>query len=126
MLPQEQIRRCAEISVSRGCSFAALAVLTMGVGLSFDLVAAMKGCAAMSLLLLAILLWRAERSASRPYRTTEVWTMLDKRSPVPSEQMQRLVGEALREAYLRYAKLTAAFAGGFWLVGAAATLVPMS
>lgn len=123
---REQIRRCADISVSRGCSFAALAVLTMGVGLSFDLAAAMKGCAAMSLLLLAILLWRAERSASRPYRTTEVWAMLDKRAPVPPEQMQRLVGDALREAYLRYAKLTAAFAAGFWLAGAAATLVPVS
>jgi hypothetical protein len=126
MPPQEQIRRCAEISVSRGCSFAALAVLTMGVGLSFDLAAAMRGCAALSLLVLAILLWRAERSTSRPYRRTEVWAMLDKKPPVPPEQMQRLIGEALREAYLRYAKLTAAFATGFWLVGTAAMLVPMS
>jgi hypothetical protein len=50
----QTIEELAEISIARGCGFAALAIATLTVGLSWDMVLAAKTGG-----LLALLVWRS-------------------------------------------------------------------
>jgi hypothetical protein len=100
-------------------AFAALAIATTVLGLIFEPVLALKTGGALTLILAAILQLKAERALSRPYRSTEVWLILDRRLGLPDAHAQRLVGEVLRTTYQRYAGYSLAVATAFWLLGLA-------
>lgn len=100
-------------------AFAALAIGTTVLGLIFEPILALKTGGALTLIMAAILQLKAERAPSRPYRSTEVWLILDRQLGLPDAQAQRLVGEVLRATYQRYAGYSLAVATGFWLLGLA-------
>jgi hypothetical protein len=112
--PIEAVRRAAFESVARACAFAALAVFTFVVGLSFDFPLAMRCGGALTLLMLAVLVFKAQGAGRRDYRHTEAWSLIDKANRPPAETAQWVVGTVLRDTYLRFAQLTAATSIGFW------------
>ncbi|MDX6752210.1 hypothetical protein SH611_20585 [Geminicoccaceae bacterium 1502E] len=113
----DRIQQAAERSVARATAFACLAIAVLAAGLSAEPGLALRTAAAAALLLWAGLRLSALRAPSRPYRRTEVWMMLEPRPLMPPEVLQRLIGEAIRQACDRYAgfALTGAFL--LWLAG---------
>jgi hypothetical protein len=49
------------------------------------------------------LLIKAQYAATRPYKRTEVWLMLEPANRPPGAVAQRLIGNALRDAFRDYA-----------------------
>jgi hypothetical protein len=99
----DKIEHFVEVSIARGCGYVGLAVLTFMVGLSWDMVLATKVGGLLVLLASMILVVKAERSAVRPYRHTELWLMLDRRDRPRKVVAQRVIGAVLRGCYLRFA-----------------------
>jgi hypothetical protein len=112
-----RIEDAAEISVGRAVGFGTLAIATAVLGLIFDPAMAFKTGGALTLLMAAILWLKLERARSQPYRSTEVWLILDNRLGLPDEHAQRMVSAALCAVYRRYARVSAAVAVGLWLLG---------
>jgi len=100
----EEIEKAAFVSVGRACGFAGFAVFLLMVGLSFEpVLAARTGCV-LSLVVAAILYVYAARARRRPYKRTEVWVILPKDKRPPPVVAQRLIGQALHETYLWFAR----------------------
>jgi hypothetical protein len=112
----DRIRQFAELSVRRGCGFAALAIVTFMVGLSADPIVALKAGAVSSTLLGFVLLVKSLRSQQTDYRRTELWILLDRKHDLPEAHAARVITGVLREVYLRYAELAAWVAFLFWIL----------
>jgi hypothetical protein len=104
-----RIQRLARISVARGCAFAGLAIATLMVGLSGDMVAALEAGGILSLLVCVTLLAKAWLSGLRSYKSTEVLRAEDRPD---STIAQELIGTALRDTCLRFAYYAAGLAAG--------------
>jgi hypothetical protein len=111
------IEQTAELSVVRGCSFAALGILTTMVGLSGDLALMLKTGGLLTLLTSAVLQLKAWHATTRPYKTTELWIMLEPAERPSDVVAQQVLGAVLREVYIRFAMRTALIAACF-LAGA--------
>ena len=118
----DEIRRVAAISVARGCGFAALAVFTLSIALSYEPFLAARTAALLSTMGAAILLHRAWRAPEVDHRSTEVWVMIDKADRPPGVFAQRVIGGVLRETYLYFARIVGATAAGLWLLSAGLAL----
>jgi hypothetical protein len=119
----DRIQVAAEISIGRAVGFGALAIATLVLGLIFDPALALKTGGGLTLLMAAIIQLKAERARSQPYRSTEVWLILDKRLGLPDAHAQRIVSAVLRSVYGRYAQASLAVAVALWLLGLAFQLV---
>lgn len=113
----DRIQVAAEISIGRAVGFGALAIATVVLGLIFDPALALKTGGALTLLMAAVIQLKAERARFQPYRSTEVWLILEKRLGLPDDHAQRIVSTVLRSTYHRYAKASFAVAVGLWLLG---------
>ena len=100
----DAIRNAAFVSVGRACGFAGLAIFCLMFGLSFDFVLAARTGGGLCLTVTLILAVCALRARSRPYKRTELWVILPKEERPPASFAQRIIGEALRETYLRFAR----------------------
>ena len=119
----DEIRRAAAVSVARGCGFAALAVFTLAVALSFEPFLAARSAALLSTMGAAILLYRALRAPEVDHRSTEVWVMIDKADRPAGVSAQRVIGGVLRDTYLYFARIVGVTAVGLWLLSAALRLL---
>jgi hypothetical protein len=104
----DRVERLAEISVARGCGFAALAIALTFVGtLPAGLPFAFRIAGLAALITCAVLLLKALLADRRPYQRTEVWAMLGRdERPLP-DMAQRIVGTVLRGVFLRFAQQAA-------------------
>ena len=110
----EKLQQVAFLSVSRAVGFAGLAIFTLMVGLCFDPLLSLRSGGVLLLLLVAVLLLKAQLAASTDYRRTEAWLLLDS-SDRPDESFAgRAVSGALREAFLWFARWTAGVAALVW------------
>lgn len=114
MRPDDRIRACADASIRRGLGFAVLAVWTVMVGMSADLLLAVKAGALLITAAWAVLLIMAWRAPRRPYKRTEVWLMLEKRHDLPEERAQDVIGGVLKDRYVWHASATAGVACFMW------------
>jgi hypothetical protein len=106
----QRIEALAELSIARGCGFAALAIFTFMVGLSWDPALATEVGGILALFVCAILVVKAQLAPRRPICKTELWMMLD-RSHRPSGAIaQRIIGPVLHACYLRFALYAAGLA----------------
>ncbi len=109
-LAMQAIENAAYISIGRACGFAGLAVFCLVFGLSFEPVLAARTGGVVCLGVALILGFRAFRAPLRPYKQTELWLILSKDERPPAELAQRVIGEALRGAYIWFARQAAALA----------------
>ena len=106
----EAIENAAYVSVGRACGFAGLAVFCLVWGLSFEPVLAASSGGALCLFVALILVFYAWRAPQRSYKRTELWLILEKQKRPPAEVAQQVIGEALRETYIRFARQAAIIA----------------
>lgn len=99
----QRIERLAQISVARGCGFAALGIATFMVGLSGDMVSSLKAGGSLSLFVCLALLLKAWLFGQRSYKSTEVWLMLAPRERPAAAVAQPMIAAALRGTCLRFA-----------------------
>lgn len=111
----DRLRDCAELSVRRGVGFAVLGILSTMAGLVFDPVLATKAGAVLFGLCAGVLAWRARTAPTRPYRSTEVFLMLEERLGLSDEAAQRMIGGVLRDCYERHAVLATWAALALWV-----------
>ncbi|HEX6980308.1 MAG TPA: hypothetical protein VF342_13510 [Alphaproteobacteria bacterium] len=112
----ERIQHFADISIRRGCGFGFLAIATAMVGVSADIVIALKTGATSVTLMVAILVLKGLQAPKRCYRDTEVWIMLDKQHDLPETRAQQVFGNILRDRYFWHATLVASAAAFMWLL----------
>ena len=112
----DRIRGFAELSVRRGCSFAALAIATTMFGLSSTPLLAIECGAILCTLTAVVLFYKSLRAPMRDYRRTELWILLDRRHDLPEAYAGRVLNTVLRDVYLRYAELGALAALALWLL----------
>jgi hypothetical protein len=99
----EDIRRLAQVSVGRACAFASLAILLLMVGLSGYPLIALKTGAVCLMATAGVLIFKAERSPRRPYKATELWSLLEpERRPIPPVA-QKVIGTTLKDTFVRFA-----------------------
>jgi hypothetical protein len=107
----DRIEQLAEISVARGCGFAALAIALLFIGtMPAGLHLAFKVAGSVALLTCAVLLLKAWRADRRPYQRTEVWAMLGPHERPLPDVAQRIVGTILCGVFLRFAQHAAIIA----------------
>lgn len=112
----DDIRRCAELSVRRGCGFALMAIVTAMVGFSGEPWIAVRSGAVFVLIAALILFWRGWTARERNYRRTEVWLMIEDSPALPPERLQAMIGGALAEVYFSHARLAAFVALGMAII----------
>lgn len=106
----DAIDNAAYISIGRACGFAGLAVMCIMLGLSFEPVLAARTGGVLAFSLALILCFFALRAPSRPYHRTELWLILAREHRPPAPIAQIVIGRALRDAYLWFAKQVVAIA----------------
>lgn len=108
----DEIRRVAVQCVGRAVMFGSLAIFCVMAGLSFDLVSSFRAGAFLTLVMAAVLMWKALTAAAQNPRHTEVWLYLDENSR-PAEGSQRVIGAVMRDVYESYARMALGVAVGF-------------
>ena len=109
------IEMCADLSVRRGCAFGGLGIGSVMAGLSFDPLMSVECGAILTSLMVCILLLKARWAPHRSHKTTELWMMLDKDKRPSEPHAQRILMATLKDAYLRYARLSGIASGGLWV-----------
>ena len=112
----ERMRQIAFQTVQRACMFGALAIFCLMVGLSYDLRLAFKAGGTMTILMVAILIYKAHEARTKPYRRTEMWLYLPKELRPPDAYAQRVSSTVLRETYLNFALWTSAISIAMWTI----------
>jgi hypothetical protein len=107
-----KIERLANVSVARGCGFAMLGIFTLMIGLAGELATSLRAGGYLCLTMCLVLLLMAWRALSAPYRSTELWIMLEPSERPQPAVAQRVIGTVLREAYLSFALRSAWLAAG--------------
>lgn len=100
----------ADLVVKRGCGFALLAIGTVMLGLSYDLVLCFKSGAILEALHGSVLGVFAYNAPRWNHRSTELWVLLNKGADLPPDYPPELLLEVLRKTYTRYAEYSAAIA----------------
>jgi hypothetical protein len=110
------MRRIAYETVLRACSFAALAIFCVMIGLSFEPRAAFQAGGTLTIMMTLILMFKAREARTKPYRRTEMWLYLPKEHRPPEAYAQVAAATVLRETYLTFARWTAAIAIVMWVI----------
>ena len=112
----EDMRRIAFETVLRACGFGSLAIFCIMIGLSFEPRIAFQAGGTLTLLMLAILLFKAQEALTKNYRRTEMWLYLPKELRPPAASAQQTTSLIMRETYLLFAYWTASVAICMWLL----------
>jgi hypothetical protein len=112
-----RIEYYAALSVHRACGFGALAIFTAMVGAIAVPATAAKVGAAGTAVMAVVLLYKAVNALRQPYRTTELWVMLDKNHGLPEAHAQRILMGVMRDCYTRAAKIAFTVAIVLWIMG---------
>ncbi len=108
----EAIERAAFISVGRTFGFAGLAIFCIMFSFSFAPPLATFIGGLLCLATAALLFVQGVMARRRPYKRTETWMILPRQERPAPEIAQRVIGEVLRETYLRFTRDALMFAVG--------------
>lgn len=103
----DPVNRAAFVSVGRACGFAGLAIVCLMIGFTYEPLLAAQTGASLTFVMTLVLGYRARRAIRHPYRRTEAWLNLDEADRPPAAQAQQLLGRALADAYVWFARQTA-------------------
>lgn len=112
----EDMRRIAFETVLRACGFGSLAIFCIMIGLSFEPRIAFQAGGTLTLLMLAILLFKAQEALTKNYRRTEMWLYLPKELRPPAASAQQTTSLVMRETYLLFAYWTSSVAIAMWVL----------
>lgn len=112
----EELRRIAFETVMRACGFGSLAIFCIMIGLSFSPRLAFQAGGTLTLVMVAILAFKAREALTKPYRRTEMWLYLSKEQRPPEVSAQRTISLVMRETYFLFAYWTAFIAVVFLLI----------
>lgn len=101
----DRIEYLADITIRRGCGFALLAIGTVMLGLSYDLLLCLKSGAILQALHGSVLGLFAYNAPKWNHRSTELWALLNKGADLPPNYPPEQLLEVLRKTYLRYAEM---------------------
>lgn len=108
----------ADLSIRRACGFMALAIATVMVALSFDLVASLRFGADLTAILWLGLLVAAWRAPRRNMRHSELWSLAADHAAfvrhMPRDRAQALLSGVLRARLLWHAERVAVAAVGLY------------
>ncbi len=110
----ELMRRIAFETVLRACGFGSLAIFCVMIGLSFEPRAAFQAGGFLTMLMSAILLFKAHEARTKNYRKTEMWLYLPKEHRPPESYAQWASATVLRETYLVFAHWTSGICIVMW------------
>lgn len=110
----DRIRYFAEVSVTRACGFALLGIVTVVLGLSHDLVLAMRSAAILLSLMMMILIHFGWRAPYTDYRRRELWILLDQWHGLPEHRAHQTISGVMRDTFMRNAERCAWLAVGCW------------
>jgi len=100
----------------RACCFGTLTIFCIMVGLSFQPRTSFQAGGILTLLMVAILLFKAREAPTKNHRHTEVWLYLPKELRPPERSAQRTISVLMRETYLTFAYWTATIAVVMWVL----------
>ena len=121
--PMDRIRSLATLSVGRACFFTGLGIWTAMVGFISDPMMSLRIGAALVSIVACVLLIKARNAPERPYRDTELWLLMDRKTDLPKDRIQRVIGGVLAETYRRYARFALGVSVGFWLLAILGDLI---
>jgi hypothetical protein len=116
----EILRIFADISIRRACGFAALAIGTVMLALSYDLALALRSGAVLASLVCGAVLLLAWGTPLRDVRRTELWSMLAAerrhltRGP-DAPRLQALAARVLQDRLLWHGERIAVAALALWI-----------
>ncbi len=110
------MRRISYETVLRACGFGALAVFCVMVGMSFQPRMAFQAGGTLTMLMAAILIYKAREALTKDYRKTEMWLYLPKDFRPPEAYAQWASATILRDTYLTFAMWTCAIAISMWVI----------
>jgi hypothetical protein len=116
MIAVDRIKYFADLSIRRACGFGFIAVVTGMVGTAWSVALAVKTGAVGVTLMGAILVYKALRAPAKPYKSTEVWLLLERHHDLPEARAQQVFGNIMRERYLWHATRVALVALVLWLL----------
>lgn len=119
----EDIRRVAYETVLRACSFASLAIFCVMIGLSFLPRSAFQAGGFLTMLMTAVLVFKAMEARTKDHRRTEVWLYLDKNTRPAKNFAQPAISAVMRETYLTFARWTAIISIVMWSIALAFSFV---
>ena len=106
----EDMRRIAFETVLRACGFGSLAIFCVMIGMSFEPRGAFQAGGFLTLIMTAILLFKAREARTKDYRRTEMWLYLPEDRRPPQAHAQWASATVLRETYFMFARWTALIA----------------
>ena len=102
----EKIHEIALACIGRAVMFGVLAIACVMVGFSFNPVSSLRSGALLTLMMAAVLLWKAWSAGHKDPKTTEVWLYLDENNR-PTDQYARLAfAIVMRDVYGMFARLS--------------------
>jgi hypothetical protein len=119
----EKVRAIAISCVGRAVMFGVLAIACVMVGFSFNPVSAFRSGAVLTLVMAAILIYKAVTAHRQNPKMTEVWLYLDEGSR-PSDAHARFVfATVMRDVYARFAQAALLAACGLFAISVGFTLL---
>jgi len=112
----EYIRQIAYEIVLRACGFASLGIFCVMIGMSFDAHLAFQAGGTLTLMMCAVLIYKAYEARTKSYRYTEMWLYLPEDRRPPKASAQRISSMVLREVYLTFARWTALISIAMWVI----------
>ena len=100
----DKIREVALMCVGRAVMFGSLAIGCVMVGFSFSPVSSFRSGAVMTLMMAAVLMWKAMAADRQDPKTSEVWLYLDPAARPAEHQARFVFATIMREVYARYAQ----------------------
>jgi len=112
----QKIREVAFACVGRAVMFGVLAIACVMIGFSFNPVSAFRSGAVLTLVMAAILIFKAATAHRQNPKMTEVWLYLDESSR-PSDGHARFVfASVMRDVYSRFAQAALVVACGLFVI----------
>jgi hypothetical protein len=118
----EDMRRIAFETVLRACGFGSLAIFCVMIGLSFEPRIAFQTGGVLTLLMVGILIFKAQEALTKNHRRTEMWLYLPKDLRPPEGSAQQTTSIVMRETYLTFALWTSLIAIALWVIALAFSL----
>ncbi len=119
----EHMRRIAYETVLRACGFGSLAIFCVMIGMSFEPRLAFQAGGFLTMLMTAILMFKAHEARTKHYRQTEMWLYLPEEQRPPASYAQWASATVMRETYLVFARWTALISIAMWVLALTFSLV---